>query len=161
MSNSDGEMPPLEDDPSSPQSTSVQHVSPTPHPGPVVEITLTHDDCEGSSDDDSDWIEMEEEGEERGNVICLFCESTEKNTTTCLAHMLDSHGFDLVGFVCRSGMDQVGYIKLINYLRATKHSPEELIALKGTPWDAATHLTPVLRDDHLLMFGKNNGIENE
>ncbi|XP_050719380.1 uncharacterized protein LOC127000026 [Eriocheir sinensis] len=153
MSNSDGEMPPLEDDSTSPQSTAILHLSPTPHPAPFLEISLTHDDCEGTSDDDSDWLEMEEEeGEEKGNVICLFCESTEKNTTTCLAHMLDSHGFDLVAFVCRAGLDQVGYIKLVNYLRATKHSPEELIALKGTPWDAATHLTPVLRDDHLLMF---------
>lgn len=156
MSDSDGEMPPLEDDLTSPpQPTPTLHMSPTPNPAPVLQVSLTHDDCEGSSDDDdSDWLEMEDEGEEKGSAICLFCESREKNTTTCLAHMLDSHGFDLVAFVCRAGLEQVGYIKLVNYLRATKHSPEELLALKGTPWDDDTHLTPVLRDDLLLMFGK-------
>lgn len=155
MSNSDEELPPLEDDPgSSPQSSPALHIISSPHPTPVLQISITHSDSEASLDDDSDWLEMEDEDEEKGSVICLFCELAEKNTTTCLAHMLDSHGFDLVAFVCRAGLDQVGYIKLVNYMRATKHTPEEILALKGTPWDAATHLTPVLRDDQLLMFGK-------
>lgn len=158
MSNSDGEMPPLEDDPTSPpQSAPAQHISTATYPMPVMEVSLTHDDSEGASDDSSDWLEMEDDDvEEKGSVLCLFCEVTEKNTTTCLAHMLDSHGFDLVGFVCRAGLDQVGYIKLVNYMRVTEHSPEEVLTLKGTPWDAATHLTPVIRDDQLLMFGKKN-----
>lgn len=155
MSNSDGEMPPLEDD-----DTPVHHPTPAlpthvPHStSPSTNTSATHNESDSSDDDDSDWLEMEEEGEEeKGCAICLFCEATEKNSTILLAHMLDSHGFDLVAFVCRAGLDQVGYIKLINYIRATQHSPEELLTLKGTPWDAATHLTPVLKDDLLLMFG--------
>lgn len=150
-------MPPLEDDP-----TPVHHLTAASaqarcaaHSTPLATNTsATHIDSESSDDDE--WIEMEEEGEnEKSCATCLFCEVIEKNSTALLAHMLDSHGFDLVQFVCNAGLDQVAYIKLVNYVRATKPSPEELVVLKGTPWDEATHLTPVLKDDHLLMFGKN------
>ncbi|MPC20295.1 protein arginine N-methyltransferase 1-like [Portunus trituberculatus] len=154
MSKSDDEMPPLEDDPtpvhhltpSSTQARCAAHSTP-----PATNTSATNIDSESSDDDE--WLEMEEEGEEEKTcATCLFCEATEKNSTALLAHMLDSHGFDLVQFVCNARLDQVAYIKLVNYVRATKPSPEELMVLKGTPWDEATHLTPVLKDDLLLMF---------
>ena len=164
MSDSE-EMPPLEDDttpvhPPTPASQPTRALHPHPHSTPpsttcnpsaiqVVESDSSDDD------DEAEWLEVEEEEEdEKGCAACLFCDTTEKNSTVLMAHMLDSHGFDLVLFVCRAGLDQVGYIKLINYVRAKQHAPEELWMLKGTPWDDTAHLTPVLKDDLLLTFGK-------
>ena len=50
-------------------------------------------------------------------------------------------------------LDHLGFIKLINFIRKTKPSPEKFkICQSQVPWNDELYLIPVLEDDPLLMI---------
>ncbi|KAK7018782.1 Protein arginine N-methyltransferase 3 [Halocaridina rubra] len=143
------DMPPLED----------EEPIPNPHNPPTNTharfSSLNGFDNSDDDDDDSDamWEEMEEEEENTvTRTKCVFCDEYKDNVPLSINHMRDGHGFDLPAFVCRWGMDQMDFIKFVNYMRRENPSPETVLKIDEMTWDNEYYMKPVLEDDVLLMF---------
>ena len=103
------------------------------------------------SESDEDWDELNDEPQ---MVECLFCNDTCKSFSDALKHLEATHNFSFARFKSRHALDVYSYIKLINFIRKKKVSPEELNALSVKTWEVDEYLTPVKQDDPWLMFGK-------
>lgn len=156
MSDSD-EMPPLEDDVNYPEgrtfpvgTTTAASTAHQSNFSNIVDVSYENDDSD--CDDEDAWEEIEENI--TGNTKCLFCDKVLQAVRVCLAHMLDIHGFDFVAFVCKFKLDQISYIKLVNYVRQEQPPPDKLFAENTVKWNCESFLKPVLNEDALLMFGE-------
>lgn len=108
------------------------------------------DDNENDSGDD--WDEVNEESQD---ITCLFCIERFDNFTTAIKHLETVHKFRLMAFKRKYSLDVYSYIKLVNFIRASKLKPEELDLLNPTAWESDKYLAPILQDDSWLMFGKD------
>ncbi|XP_066962795.1 uncharacterized protein [Macrobrachium rosenbergii] len=152
------DMPPLEDDDNAAvhQRTGVTQLS--------SQNGLDQSDC---SDDNEDmWEEMEEDIHMK--TMCLFCDDRTLSIQTCWTHIKDVHEFDFKAFVCSQDMDQIDFIKLINFLRMEKPSPSELKSMDKITWNCDTYMKPAFEDDALLMYDvedftmpENNHMKNK
>ncbi|KAM6942680.1 protein arginine N-methyltransferase 3 [Xenentodon cancila] len=113
---------------------------------------------DGDDDEDEDeeqWLEEEEEEEEEDPqpVTCLFCDRLLSSVPATLQHCTAEHQVSLVDVVRKHGLDDYGYIKMINFIRSTKCSPSGLAGLPEgpSPWESEDFLRPVLQDDPLLQ----------
>ena len=86
--------------------------------------------------------------------MCLFCRSIEKAPYYVFTHMASQHNFDMFSAACQWDLDQVSYIKFINYVRKHKPKPEELLAYEASLWDSDDYMKPFSPGDTLLTFGK-------
>ncbi|TRY91453.1 hypothetical protein DNTS_028225 [Danionella cerebrum] len=117
--------------------------------------------CDGDDEDvpelsDSDeehWQSMEEASEVTA-VQCLLCDRTLNSVPETFQHCGADHALDIPDLVGKHGLDDYGYIKLINYIRRTKCSPESLVLSSNgpLPWDSDEFLKPALPDDPLLQI---------
>uniref|UniRef100_A0A8C5EMT2 type I protein arginine methyltransferase n=1 Tax=Gouania willdenowi TaxID=441366 RepID=A0A8C5EMT2_GOUWI len=101
------------------------------------------------------WI-----GKEIGGTILKHPDST------CLKHNVSTHPSGAVhsitsprkalNVIRKHSLDDYGYIKMINFIRATKCSASRLMGLSGAPlpWESEDFLRPVLQDDPLLQTGR-------
>ncbi|XP_055904636.1 protein arginine N-methyltransferase 1 [Eupeodes corollae] len=95
-------------------------------------------------DSDSDNFEDEEDEVEDGEVtICLFCDSQFPSIEPAIQHLDVSHGIQLGKLKAKFSMDQYSYIKLINYIRREKPSPEEISTAKSIIWNEEKYLKPL------------------
>lgn len=107
------------------------------------------DGLSGSESDD-EWEEMNDEVQV---VQCLFCNKNCNNVLDALKHLESLHNFSFANFKNRHALDVYSYIKLINFIRKRKISPEELNAISVKTWESDEYLVPVIQDDPWLMFG--------
>uniref|UniRef100_A0A667W826 Protein arginine N-methyltransferase 3 n=1 Tax=Myripristis murdjan TaxID=586833 RepID=A0A667W826_9TELE len=111
------------------------------------------------SDDDDDeqqWQSMEEDSsEDRQAVPCLFCDRLLNSVPNTLQHCSADHHVNLVDVIRTHNLDDYGYIKMINFIRATKCDASSLTGLPDAalPWESEDFLRPVLQDDPLLQTG--------
>ncbi|XP_029935727.1 protein arginine N-methyltransferase 3 isoform X2 [Myripristis murdjan] len=109
------------------------------------------------SDDDDDeqqWQSMEEDSsEDRQAVPCLFCDRLLNSVPNTLQHCSADHHVNLVDVIRTHNLDDYGYIKMINFIRATKCDASSLTGLPDAalPWESEDFLRPVLQDDPLLQ----------
>lgn len=117
-------------------------------------FSFSEDDMfDDMSDDDSgdDW---EENNDDNQDILCLFCGESSKGFPTALYHIKTFHKFNFCDFVRRYSHDTYSYIKLINFIRCKKISPEQLSTTDTEVWDKEEYLRPVVEDDPWLMYGK-------
>ncbi|XP_066503697.1 protein arginine N-methyltransferase 3 isoform X2 [Hoplias malabaricus] len=94
-----------------------------------------------------------EEDEENVSVSCLFCERFLNSVPETLRHCESEHGVNVPRLVKKHKLDDYGYIRMINYVRAQKCSGQSLCELDGAlPWDSDEFLKPVRPDDTLLQI---------
>ncbi|XP_047483687.1 protein arginine N-methyltransferase 1-like [Penaeus chinensis] len=153
------DMPPLEDDDvevvTSPESSetmdSVQNASDA-IPNRRDPVASCEDDDNDDDDDgnEEDWEEMEENTEEK--IQCLFCKDEVLSINKSLSHIKEKHDFDLASFICKFNLDQIAFIKLINYIRKENPAPKQLIQEKPEKWECDSYMKPVDANDSWLMF---------
>ncbi|XP_012269948.2 protein arginine N-methyltransferase 3 isoform X2 [Athalia rosae] len=133
------------------------------------EATLPTDnpvfDPDRISDNDSgdDWEEVHDDVQD---IICLFCDKNHANFPAALKHLETVHKFILTLFKKKHSLDTYLYIKLVNFIRANKTTPEELDSLHPQVWDSDEYLMPVLQDDSWLMldiedFNEDRDVQNQ
>ncbi|XP_014217008.1 protein arginine N-methyltransferase 3 isoform X2 [Copidosoma floridanum] len=110
---------------------------------------VVHMDGISESGSDDDWEEVNDEVQV---IQCLFCDETSKSFKDSLQHLESDHGFNFALFKDKHALDVYTYIKLINFIRKKKISPEDLNALTVKTWESDEYLTPVFQDDPWLMF---------
>ncbi|CAG0923764.1 unnamed protein product [Notodromas monacha] len=115
-----------------------------------------------SDADSSSWVEVET-AEERP-VLCLFCPDEFSCCSTLWHHVAEEHGFNIRENVKSFGLDEFGYIRMINYIR--KCNPSSGEKLSPEDWISDEFLVPVLTDDPLLSYdiedpGEDNGGEGD
>uniref|UniRef100_A0A8C5EM99 type I protein arginine methyltransferase n=1 Tax=Gouania willdenowi TaxID=441366 RepID=A0A8C5EM99_GOUWI len=95
-----------------------------------------------------------------GNNIQENSQSSRMNNCRALSCVADAlhhcsaeHQINLVDVIRKHSLDDYGYIKMINFIRATKCSASRLMGLSGAPlpWESEDFLRPVLQDDPLLQ----------
>ncbi|KAG7174128.1 arginine N-methyltransferase 3-like [Homarus americanus] len=145
------DMPALEDDDDRP------HTSPPPtrtsrvnNSSPPEKMTCRNECSDDDEEEEEDWEEMEEVV--IGKTLCLFCGDVLSSVQVAFAHMIDAHGFDFVAFVCKFNLDQIGYIKLVNYIRGERPRPDKLFGEDKIKWESNCYMKPVLDEDSLLMY---------
>ncbi|KAM4720800.1 protein arginine N-methyltransferase 3 [Rhinophrynus dorsalis] len=105
------------------------------------------------SDDGDDAAWEDEEGDTKAEVRCLFCERLFISAEEAFSHCKSQHQFNIHSVVRKYSLDFYGYIKLINFVRATGCTAESLDKVSGPqPWDKEEFLMPVIKDDPLLQF---------
>lgn len=105
------------------------------------------------------WVEDEDDGEE---FKSLFCDKTFKTIRDLIDHDKGVYGFDLEAVVHGVVTDDVSFIKLINYIRASvkswddcnvekvSHLHEDIVTNKSFSDDK--YMIPQLENDVLLFF---------
>lgn len=139
------DMPPLEDEVESTSQPGTNEVT-------TQQVEQNGVTCAGNEDSDQDedgWEEMEQEQEMK--CKCLFSDTYLPSITQCLTHMNTQYKFNLPAFVKQYNLDQIQYIKLINYVRKQNPTSEELLQLKVLVWNGDENMKPVLDEDPLLM----------
>ncbi|PFX29574.1 protein arginine N-methyltransferase 3-like isoform X2 [Stylophora pistillata] len=86
-------------------------------------------------------------------IVCLFCNECFKLAEMVWTHCVSAHAFDLLKIKRMHKLDFYGCIKIINYIRKLKPSPEsiERVALP-LPWESDEFLHPTLPNDGLLQY---------
>ncbi|KAM8705796.1 hypothetical protein ACLKA7_010142 [Drosophila subpalustris] len=106
----------------------------------VEESTEISSDEEAYDDIDDD----EEMGEDEGEpTTCLFCTKAFPGINQAIEHLNKDHNVDLLQLKKKFQMDQYGFIKLINYIRASKISAEQLLLTELPLWNDEKYLKPL------------------
>ncbi|XP_065310570.1 protein arginine N-methyltransferase 3-like [Dermacentor albipictus] len=112
--------------------------------------------CSTMSDDENDaaWDSAEELETEREDSACLFCGEVRASPELVYEHCAHDHTFSINHVVERLQLDCFGYIKMVNYVRKHKTSPEALQTAdpQCLPWEDDQYLVPVVQDDLLLTY---------
>ena len=161
------EMPALEDDTrptvTSPAASSAP--STRPSQSTVAGGRVTGADPDGDDDDDDDadddddeaWEEMDDGADDVPLATCLFC-PLRLPASELVAHCRAAHGIDLAALVVRHALDSFGYIRLVNFVRVTEVTPQELDKLSPAAWADQVYMKPAVEDDPLLMIGERRGM---
>uniref|UniRef100_A0A1E1XCQ6 type I protein arginine methyltransferase n=1 Tax=Amblyomma aureolatum TaxID=187763 RepID=A0A1E1XCQ6_9ACAR len=108
------------------------------------------------SDDENDgaWDSAEELEVELADSACLFCGEVRASPELVYEHCAQDHAFCIKTVVERFQLDCFGYIKMVNYIRRNKMSPEEVRNADSSchPWEDDQYLVPVVPDDLLLTY---------
>ena len=115
---------------------------------------VTEDDDD--DDDDESWEEMEGDSDLPAPATCLFCPH-HLPSSDLVTHCRSEHSLDLPALVTRHALDSFGYIRLVNFVRATGVTPGELGSLPASTWADQAYMKPALQDDPLLMIGETIG----
>lgn len=104
-----------------------------------------------SSDDEhfeeEEWQEMETSNT---TVTCLFCTNIFNTVEEAVGHCESAHNFSLNIMKQKFNMDCYSYIKLVNYIKTHKPSPEAVISAKKVLWDDEKYLKPIEDDDWFM-----------
>ncbi|XP_005109280.2 protein arginine N-methyltransferase 3 [Aplysia californica] len=119
---------------------------------------LLSDDSECEVDDDDDgWDDVEDEEMNVlvGDVVCLFCSRVMGSVDLLLKHLREDHCFDLVAICWKYSVDSIDYIRLINYIRKQKPSPEDVaegFKCGGVLWSSDEYMKTEDSSDLMLLF---------
>lgn len=97
--------------------------------------------------EEDEWQEMESSNT---SVTCLFCSNICLSIDEALNHCETAHKFTLNTIKSKFNMDCYGYIKLINYIKTHKVSPELIMNATTALWDDEKYLKPVENDEWLM-----------
>ncbi|KAJ7393950.1 Protein arginine N-methyltransferase 3 [Desmophyllum pertusum] len=115
------------------------------------EMDLKNNEESGSENED-EWEEMDGE-EQDDSIVCLFCEECFRNAENVWNHCVSAHGVDLLKIKRMHRLDFYGCIKLINFIRKMKPSPESLgHVTPPLPWESDAFLQPTVPNDGLLQY---------
>ncbi|XP_015757201.1 PREDICTED: protein arginine N-methyltransferase 3-like [Acropora digitifera] len=104
------------------------------------------------SENEDEWEEIERE-DLTISTLCLFCDKCFKNAEDVWRHCSSAHGVDIIKIKRNHGLDFYGCIKLINFIRKMKPSPESLtIVAPPFPWESEEFLNPTMPNDELLQY---------
>ncbi|CAD7700068.1 unnamed protein product [Ostreobium quekettii] len=106
-----------------------------------------------------DWVQGTDD-EDDGTARSLFSNEQFPSAEAAIEHDAQEFGFDIVDYVAKTGLDEFGAIKLVNYLRSEVQAGREpLTAVKEAanstderPWNDDSYLIPTVRDDALLRI---------
>ncbi|KAH8359182.1 hypothetical protein KR093_004946, partial [Drosophila rubida] len=99
-----------------------------------------------SSDEDAyDDIDDDEENAENDGdpTTCLFCSNVSPAIDAAIEHLSKEHKVDLLQLKKKFQMEQYGFIKLINYIRVSKMSAEQLLLTEQPLWNDEKYLKPL------------------
>ncbi len=104
-------------------------------------------------DDEEEILENEESDNDQdeepmdffeGDCKDLFSDKLFKTPGECLDHCKRVHGFDLATLKDRHNLDCFSFIKLVNYIRKEKPTPESVMAEKTSKlWNSDEFMKPV------------------
>ncbi|OWR54302.1 putative arginine n-methyltransferase [Danaus plexippus plexippus] len=97
--------------------------------------------------EEDEWQEMETSDM---SVTCLFCPKVFPAIDESVVHCELVHGFNLSILKVRFNMDCYSYIKLINYVKTLKPSPEAIMNADKPLWNDELYLKPVDNDEWLM-----------
>lgn len=97
--------------------------------------------------EEEEWQEMETSNT---SVTCLFCTNIFTTVEEAVAHCESTHNFSLNTMKQKFSMDCYSYIKLVNYIKTNKPTPEAVISAKKVLWEDEKYLKPVDEDDWLM-----------
>lgn len=127
-----------------------------------------HDPASSSSEDDEDeadltWEDWVSDSASKVSAKSLFDDSTFPSVEQCMEHDKSKYGVDVNNVVSNIGLDFHGRIRLINWIRKEKPTPERVNALKGSEdfLKSDEHLVPVLEDDPLLQTATDDWSDSE
>ncbi|XP_048041389.1 protein arginine N-methyltransferase 3 isoform X2 [Megalobrama amblycephala] len=117
------------------------------------ECEVCDDVPELSDSDDEQWQSMEE-GSELMTVLCVLCDRTLTSVSETLQHCKADHSVDIPELVQKHKLDDYSYIKMINYIRTSKCSAENLLLASNgpLPWNSDEYMKPAIPDDPLLQI---------
>ncbi|EQB45593.1 hypothetical protein CGLO_15513 [Colletotrichum gloeosporioides Cg-14] len=104
------------------------------------------------SSDESDWEDAEPEEEETVNFISLLDDSVFPSLDSMLQHCREKHNFDFLEVRRRLGLDFLGTVRLVNFVRQNTHDGArlpEIISVEHISDDR--FFKPVIEDDALIM----------
>ncbi|KAJ3952588.1 Ribosomal protein arginine N-methyltransferase rmt3 [Colletotrichum tropicale] len=104
------------------------------------------------SSDESDWEDAEPEEEETVDFISLLDDSVFPSLDSMLQHCREKHNFDFLEVRHRLGLDFLGTVRLVNFVRQSTHDGAclpEIISAEHISDDR--FFKPVIEDDALIM----------
>ncbi len=107
---------------------------------------------ENDSSDDDNWNEDEPWQSE---VDCLFCEFILSTMEEALVHCSEVHGINFNALKSKYSMDCYSFIKLVNYIRLSQPSPDQILNVESPLWNDDKYLKPVKESDSWLTFGNH------
>ncbi|XP_018009820.1 protein arginine N-methyltransferase 1 [Hyalella azteca] len=129
---------------------------------------LGQDDDSEDNEEDFDFpVSQGEDGKKtveefigRQDCQCLGCPKVLENPESVITHMLAEHQFDLIKLCLSQKVDQISYVKVINFLR--KHS-NALDKIQSDTFQVAklddSYMMPHVRDDAFLRFDMEGHLE--
>ena len=108
-----------------------------------------------NNDDDDNDDDFEEEEMNFFEEPCkdLFSDKVFNSASECMDYCRENHGFDIKVLKKKFDLDCFSFIRLINYIRKEKPTPNFLMnQATAKLWMKDDYLKPVLEDDQLLMY---------
>ncbi|XP_068154143.1 LOW QUALITY PROTEIN: protein arginine N-methyltransferase 1 [Drosophila tropicalis] len=96
-----------------------------------------YEDIADNEDEDDEDMGAEEEP-----TTCLFCPLVFSSLPQAIKHLDSEHKIKLPELQQKFQMDEYDFIKLINYIRAEKISPDDLLKSEKSNWDDEKYLKP-------------------
>ncbi|KAG7088874.1 hypothetical protein E1B28_012824 [Marasmius oreades] len=119
---------------------------------------------ECDDDDDETWEDWVSDSNP-GNQPCksLFEDKTLRSADAAVEYDKSNYGFDLNQFCSKLSLDVHGRIRLINFIRKTEPSPENVLQMNGseTCLTSDEYLKPVVEDDPLLQLQSDDWSDSE
>ncbi|KAK7689949.1 hypothetical protein QCA50_006589 [Cerrena zonata] len=118
---------------------------------------------EDEDDGDLTWEDWVSDSGSKRPCKSLFEDTSFSSVTESLDHDQKIHNFDLNQLCSRLGLDSYQRIRLINWIRKEKPSPEHVNALKGDEavLNSDEYLKPSIEDDPLLEMPADDWSDEE
>ncbi|KAG8709242.1 hypothetical protein FRC08_018445 [Ceratobasidium sp. 394] len=134
--------------------------STSPLSGPEEDSEI-ESSSDGTQDEEtfSDWVD----DDTQAPTLSLFDETTHPSALKAVVHDKEVHGVDIVELGNQLRLDFLKRVRLINYIRKSKATPSEVLALKldAPLFSEDAHLRPVIEDDPLLLLGNDEWSDDE
>ncbi|KAG8790826.1 hypothetical protein FRC12_010906 [Ceratobasidium sp. 428] len=125
------------------------------------EDSETESISEGTGEEEtySDWVD----DDAQALTLSLFDDTIHASAVKAVAHDKEAHGVDIVELGNQLRLDFLKRVRLINYIRKSKATPSEILALKpdAPVFSEDAHLRPVIEDDPLLLLGDDEWSDDE
>ena len=119
---------------------------------------------ETGEDDDDDWNDWVED-DDAASKLCtsLFDDTKHEGLQAAIAYDKEKHGFDIQEFCAAHRLDFYARVRLVNFLRKNRPSPNEVKAYtaKETLFSDDAFLIPIIQDDPYLQMGGEEESDDE
>ncbi|ESK84801.1 protein arginine n-methyltransferase 3 [Moniliophthora roreri MCA 2997] len=114
-------------------------------------------------DDDQTWEDWVSDSNSRQPCRSLFEDRILQSAEAALAYDKSTFGFSLDETCAKLSLDVHGRIRLINFIRLTKPSPENVSHLTGSEsfFSSDEYLRPIIEDDPLLQLQSGDWSDSE
>ncbi|CAL1713691.1 unnamed protein product [Somion occarium] len=128
-----------------------------------VDGEISSDSSDSEDESDLTWEDWISDSGAKRPCKSLFDDTTFTSVAEALEYDKDTHGFDFEQTCSRLSLDSYRRIRLVNWIRKEKPSPEHANALKGDEafLSADEYLKPTLEDDPLLEVPSEDSSDEE